>query len=70
MGSSKRGDRLNLAQVINPVTGHIDAARVRFLQMTELACGWTLEELLIVRRVSVRVHEHRGPPGQGRREVQ
>lgn len=58
---------MNLAQVIDPRTGHVDEERVRAVQTTELDCGYTLEELLSISRVTVRVHKRTGPPGQGRR---
>jgi len=59
---------VNLAQVINPATGHVDPVRVRFIQATELDCGCTLQELLSIRRADVRVHIRALPPGQGRRQ--
>ena len=57
---------MNLAQVIDPRTGHVDAERVRIVQTTELACGRTIEELLSINRVSVRANKRAGPPGQGK----
>jgi hypothetical protein len=59
---------MNLAQALDPRTGHIDETRVRDLEARELGCGFTLEELLQIRRVSVRVHERRLSPGQGKRQ--
>lgn len=56
---------MNLAQAIDPRTGHIDTHRVAVILLTEHCCGCTLTELLAIHRASVRRHEHRGPPGQG-----
>jgi len=59
---------MNFATVVNPSTGHVDAARVRYIQATERDCGCTLEELLSISRADVRVHIRALPPGQGRRQ--
>ena len=58
---------MNLAEVIDPRTGHIDADRVAYLDMfRDISCGRSLDELLAEHRIVIRKHVRQGPPGQGR----
>lgn len=69
MAGRSRSTRLNLAQVLNPVTGRIDADCLDFSRSVELYRANTLEELVRLKVAFVRIHERRLSPGQGKHQT-